>query len=280
VVNLPRPDDSAFQIESVKKQIDGAFGCVGPKALDVFSFGYGALLAYVSPEGVVWTDGSAWSIVTDDIADLFDLVEPSALSKIVLTNNRTYYRLEMRYTPLGGSRNTKVFLFHYHPSHLKAGANEGIRCKVSGPLDLPANDACVAYLNSRHVIFTANEDGKLYQEDIGYAFDSGESPTMLVRTRDEYLGGIGGESHIRSALVHHPASPGVTASVRMNQLAHGQDVQTVTATLALDRREASPLWQQAMADAFQFEFECSTTAAEVGVTLFSTIDEPSKMEGR
>lgn len=279
ILNLPRPDDSSFQIESVKRQIDGAFGCVGPKALDLFSFGDGALLAYFSPENaVVWTDGSSWSVVTDDLPDNF--VEPSLLSRVVLTNNRAFFRLELRYAPTGATRNTKVYLLHYHPSHLKVTKDGRIRCKVTGPLDLPANDACVAYLNSRHVVFTANEDGKLYQEDSGYAFDSGETPVMLVRTRDEYLGGVGGEATVRTVLAHHPASPGQTALVRMRQLVHGADPQTATTQLALDRREATPLWQQALADAFQFEFESSSTSAEVGLTMFAAVPpEPSKLEG-
>jgi len=279
VLTLPRPDDSSFQIERVKKQIDGAFGCVGPKAQDIFSFGEGALLAYVSPEGVVWTDGSSWSVVTDDLDFFPDLIEPTLLSRVVLTNNRTYYRLEMRYAPVGATRNTKVFLLHYHPSHLKTTPDGRVRCKVTGPHDLSANDACVAFHKSRHIVFTANENGKLYQEDSGFAFDSGEVPVMLVRTRDEYLGGIGGESTIRTVLIHHPAAPGESATIRMVQLVHGYVPESASTIIPLTYREATPGWQQAKADAFQFEFESSSTSAEVGVTLFVAVNEPSKLEG-
>jgi hypothetical protein len=103
---------------------------------------------------------------------------------------------------------------------------------------------------------------------------------MLAATRDEYLGGIGGEAHIRTVLCHHAAAPGQVAKVRMSQLVHGKSAQTVTADLDLGLREATPLWQQAMADAFQFEFESSTTAAEVGVTMFVAVPpEVSKLEG-
>ena len=102
---------------------------------------------------------------------------------------------------------------------------------------------------------------------------------MLARTRDEYLGGVGGEAHLRTVIAHHPAATGQSAIVRMNQLVHGMPVQTATTNMPLTYREATPLWQQAMADAFQFEFESSTTASEVAITMFVAVTEPSKLEG-
>lgn len=276
---LPKPDDAQFAADRVKKQIDGAAGCVGPLAASVFSYGDGALLAYVSPGGIVFTDTRSWGVVTDDL-DWGNLVEPSLMHKIVLTTNPDEYRLEMRYTPLGGTRNTKAIYIHYHLSHLKVADNGQVRAKVTGPIDLPANDAAIAVINRRHRVFSANEDGKLYLEDEGFVSESGETLTMLAQTRDEYLAGIGAEAHIKSLLVHHIATAGAEGIVRMIQHVHGQPDTPDTTTIPLDRREATPTFDQAMADAFQFEFEQSTANAEVGLTLFVPVFETSELEGK
>lgn len=286
VNTLPKPDDAQFATDRVSKQIDGAFGCVGPKAFDLFSFGDGVLLAYVAPEGIVWTDGRSWSVVTDDL-DFENLIEPTALHRTVLINDRDNYTLKLLYTPLGGTANTKQILLHYHPSHIKtqrdAGTGESTgtpRAKITGPNDAPANDGCIAYLNRKHALFTANTDAKLYLENTGYSMASGESPVMRVTGRDEYLAGIGGESHVRSVLVHHPAAPGQSATVTMIQLVHGQAPAPATVTIPLDYREATPTFGQAMADALQFQFEATSTTAEVGVTMFVPIFQESALEGK
>lgn len=286
IYSLPTPDDAQFATDKVKKQIDGAFGCVGPKAFDTFSFGDGVLLAYIAPEGIVWTDGRYWSVVSDD-CDLFsNLIEPTRLQYTVLINDRDNYTLRMIYTPLGGTRNSKVMLFHYHPSHTKsqtdaAGNDRGTpRAKVTGPNDAPATDTCNAYLNRRHALFTSNDDGKVYLENNGFAMASGELAPMRVFGRDEYLAGLGGETHVRSVLVHHPAAAGQTADITMIQLVHGQSPTPTKVTIPLDYREATPTFGQAMADALQFGFESSTTTAEVGVTMFVPLFQSSALEGR
>lgn len=284
IVNtLPKPDDAQFSTDRVKKQIDGAFGCVGPKAFDLFSFGDGVLLAYVAPEGLVWTDGRAWSVISDDL-DFQNLIEPAALHKAVLVNDRDNYTLKLLYTPVGGSANTKQILLHYHPSHMKYPGDERgpqqSRAKVTGPNDAPANDACIAYLNRKHALFSANADGKLYQENNGFSAASGESPVMRVLGRDEYLAGIGGEAHVRSVLVHHPAAVGQTAVVTMVQLVHGQAPSSSATTIPLDFREATPTFSQAMADALQFGFEATSTTAEIGLTMFVPLFQESALEGK
>ena len=279
IYSLPRPDDATFQGERVKRQIDGAFGCVGPRALDVFSFGDGMLLAYVAPEGIVWTDTRTWNVVTDDL-DFDTLIEPSALHLTTLINNRDLYLLELRYAPVGSTRPTRTLLFHYHPSHLKIDDAGRLRCKVTGPLDTSGNAAAVALINRKHVVFEANEDGKLYRTWSGFSFASGQTPRMVMLTRDEYLAGIGGESMMRSLLVHHPAAAGQRASIKSVQHVHGQTDVTAETDIPLDFREATPTFGQAYADAFQFGFESSTTTAEVGITLFAPLSTPSALEGK
>lgn len=208
VLTLPNAADSAFLPERVKEEIDGAFGCTGPKAADTFSFGRGMLLAYVSYNGVHVTDGYTWDDITNDI-DWEDTVEISQLDKAILTVDPATYQIKFEYTPKGSAQiNSAAMYLHFHPSHVKVSENGGFRAKLTDPITLHANDFAVAIVDGERRMFSANNDGHIYLEREGHTDAAGNGIHFSVRTRRTYPIGIGTEMRVMATLasIKPPAS--------------------------------------------------------------------------
>lgn len=265
VDTLPRPEDSAFQIERVKEQIYGAHGCVGPLAAATFSFGQGIRLAYVSRYGILVTDGFQWDVLTDDV-DWPNLVEVSQLGNAVLTNNPREWRLELDYTPLGGTSNTAALFLHYHPSHAKSAIGGGLRAKLSGPIHRAARCAVKADLAGEHRIYTGNSNGIVYFEDNGNSDTSGAGGISMVGlTGDIYIAGVGKQARVPRTFVHHQAAPGQTVTARLIEHNENEEDANETDPLLLTKREMTASYKAGFAEAFQFGFENSDSLGQVCV---------------
>jgi len=276
---LPRPEDAAFETDRVKTEIEGAFGGVSPRAVAKFSFGQGTLLAYVTPSGVVVTDGVGWDVLTADI-DWEGTVNVSALAKSLLINNPRRYRLEFYYTPAGGDANTRALYFHYHPSHVKQSSGGGLRAKVTGPIHAAATGALVAQLNGQYAVFTAHTDGRLYREGFGVTDESGAGGIVFdVRTGSYYLAGVGMEATFRRGWIHHSAGAvGQTATVRQVMEAEGETPTELDETIPVDRREATAAYREGFGDAFQFGVTMTNPVQRVRINHITVEYDPAKEE--
>lgn len=249
VDTLPLPEDAGFQPDRIRTEIDGAFGGVSPLAVAKFSFGEDSLIAYVSRQGIVVTNGSTWDILSADV-DWDSTVNVEQLHKSVLVYNPRRYRLEFYYAPFGVSSNTKVLYYNVHPSHRK-----GNRAKVCGPNNCRALSAFNAPLPSgTFYTFTGHADGRLYREGVGTADAAGDGGIAFrVLTGDLYLNGVGGEATFRRGYMHHSAgADGQTATALQIMRAEGEDDTPNPETFDVSRREATAVYEEGLADAFQF----------------------------
>lgn len=278
---LPLQDDSAFSVSRMVTKVVGAHGCTGPKALTDFSFGENTMIAYVSPAGITVTDGRRWFILTSDF-NWEENVEVSLLSKAVLINHPRFYLLELRYTPKGGTRNTKKLYIHYHPSHAKAGSKPGAyRAKITGPINQDANGAFEIFLNGVHEVFDANQNGKLYRCHTGSVEPVAPGGLQMdVLTPDKYVAGVGTETTLRALHVHHQAADGETAVVTVVQRRANRPDDLSVDTIPLARREPTPTFCAGTAEAFQFGFTPgAATATQVALDYFTAVfDDPTKTE--
>lgn len=260
IQTLPRPEDSAFQTERVKTQIDGALGIVGPLACDIFSLGEGSRAAWISTAGLIITDGYDWDTVSDDL-DWPATVLISSLSTAQLINNPNEYRLEMVADDTAGVR--RQWFFHYHKSHMKSKPGGGLTFKVTGPMTSPATSKTRGLLNGLRRIYSGHTNGKVYL-DAGQVSDaSGSVIAMDVQTKDYYFAGVGGQGSLRRFYVHHQAASGQTASCSLIQRNHRADDNTRSISIPLDRREATNVELQGHADAFSFRLQNSDTVGPV-----------------
>ena len=269
VNSLPQAEDAAFQPGRMSDQIEGAHGVVGPMAADLFSFGQGVRLAYVSTYGVHVTDGYTWDDLMDDI-DFASLVNISRLPYSILRNNPAKYRLEFYFTPSGGTANTRVMYLHYHPSHAKTGIGGGFRAKITGPNQCEASAAFGGRISNVFYQFTAASDFKVYVEGQG---NTDASPAggidFSVRTGDKYFPGQGGMSRITSIGAHHNAAAGQTGTLRLIRRVEGKvDVDT-SAVIVLDRRETTSSGREANGENYQFGIENSDSSGAVRVDYFA-----------
>jgi len=266
---LPRPEDANFDTGVVKEQIDGAFGCVGPLAADTFSFGSGDRIAYVSPQGIVVTDGATWDVLTDDM-DWENDTNPASLSGSILVNNPRYYRLEFYCPTSAGNRNMQCYYLHYHPSHAKNGAGGNFRAKVTGPIHVQADAAWRTYIEGQYRIFTAAQDRKVYLEGEGHTDESGVGGiAFAVTTRDMFINGIGGEARINKLWAHHQSLPGETSTMIITSRNEGDDDVVEAADIDLDRREHTQAGLRSQGEAFQFGFEVDNPASRVTLDYFA-----------
>jgi len=272
VISLPRPEDSAFTPERFKVQIDGAFGAVNSKANALFSFGVGLRLAYVSPVGIVVTDGTGWDILTDDL-DWENTVEVSLLSKCRLINNRAKYRLEFTYVPKGGTRATETAFLNYHPSHAKLSLAGGLKSKINWPIRRDANDLVMATLSGIYESFSVNEDGKLYHHDAGTAEPVNTSIQLDVQTGDIYLSGVTGINIVRKVFAHHSAAPGEIAALHVAPHVEGKEVEEVEADIPLNFRQVSKVSKQVKAEAVCYRFT-KTGGTSVRLNFFGSVFDP------
>lgn len=278
---LPLQDDSAFSVSRILTEVEGAHGCVGPKAFAKFSFGSNTRLAYVSPSGIVITDGQQWSVLTSDF-DWEDSVEISQLSKAVLINHPRFYLLELRYPEKGATRNTKKLFIHYHPSHAKVpSGTSGYRAKITGPINQDANDAFGLIINGVQELFDANQDGRLYRCHTGSIEPTAPGGMKMdVLTPDRYPGQVGMETTLRTLFVHHQASPGEKATITVMQRHANRPDDPSVDTIPLDLREATPTYLAGTGEAFQFGFTHTATGGpQVALDYFVPfIEMPQQVE--
>jgi hypothetical protein len=270
VNTLPKSSDQAFEPERIKAEVEGAFGIVNSRALAKFSFGEGERLGYISPYGAVVTDGSRWSTISDDMA-WEESIEIEQASKIRLINNVRFYRLDMGYPAVGDTRATETAFLHYHPSHAKSSAEQGgLRAKMTWPIHRDVNDMFVGKISGIDVVFSANEDGKVYVHDQGFSEPvvSG-GIVMKVRTSDDYPGDVGLHATLRDVWAHHQAASGEKAKVRVISRNSGEPDATGEVEIPLDRREATPTGKQGKSEAFQFEFEVTNPSKQIVLDYFA-----------
>lgn len=264
---LPRAEDSAFQGERVKEQIQGAQGCVGSQAACLFSWGDGVRLAYVSRYGLMVTDGFSWSVLTDDL-DWENTVEVSQLGQAVLENDPRHYILAFYYTPKNGTANTKAIYLHYHPSHAK-GDEGGFRAKITGPINVAAKAAVVVNTGGFHELFTANTNGVLYREWQGTTDDSGVGGIAFrVDTANVFLSGVGEQTLTRRLWLHHRASPSVSGNFTITRLEPGNDEAPTTRGVSLTRNEATSIYQQSQSEGMRLSLAVQNPLAQVGLNAF------------
>jgi hypothetical protein len=253
---LPLPEDASFQPDRVRTEVEGAFGGVSARAVAKFSYGAGSsLIAYVSPHGIIVTDGVTWDVLSADL-DWEATTAGASLADSVLINNPRRFRLEFYYTPAEGSANTKALYLYYHPSHIK-NVNGRPRAKVTGPINVNANGAFMAALSpgpSGFYAFTCGSDGVLYQEGVGVVDASSSGGIAFnVRSGDQYLTGVGDEAIFRRGWLHHSAgASGQTATATLVARSEGEDDLTETEEIDVDRREATGVYEESLGDAFQF----------------------------
>ena len=270
---IPTPEDSAFTPERAIVPIDGAFGTVNSTAATTFSFGDSERLAYVSPYGLTVTDGFRWDVLTDDM-DWDAEVNKSFLDRIRLVNNPTLYRLEMIYVPAGETdpTKTKTALLHYHPSHAKQSVAGGLRAKMTWPISRDARSVTFEQTGGRGYLLSGNEDGNIYQHDVGSSDAAGETIDFEVRSGDLYTNFVGGQASLKRLLVHHSAAPGQEGSALLVlRRAKVADIE-VWRQLDLTYREATPTHGQGLAEAYQVGFRhhaSGSSIPEIGLTFIA-----------
>lgn len=272
VNSLPQPSATdAFSTTNVQEKIMGAFGGVGPQAVASFSFGQGELLAYVSPAGIVVTDGSNWDVATNDI-DWPNDIDVSQLSRSILRNNESLFRLEFVYTPIGGALNSRTFFLCYHPNHVKVQQIDAFRVrqrvKVTGPISRGALCTVNVVLNGQEYIFSGQSNGVLYQEWTGVTDPLGDI-NFDVRTGDLFPGGIGRHARVRRVWTHHQAgAPGQRVNFNFAELNEGKDPREESITIPFSRREHTSSYRDLQAEAFQFGISATNPPAPIGVDFF------------
>lgn len=266
IATLPKPEDSAFQPERIKAQIDGALGITAPLACDIFSLGQGSRLAYISTGGIIATDGYDWDTVSDDL-DWATTVSLANLSTALLITNPPEYRLEMTAQDLSG--NIYDWYFHYHQSHLKQREGGGVIFKCTGPIKRASTCKTRGLLNGVRRIFSGHSNGKVYLEAGQVSDASGTTIAMDVETKDNYFAGIGGRARLNAVYTHHQAASGQTATITLIQKNAKQDDVSTPSSISLDRREATPTGLTGYAESYRLRFQNSDSSGPVGLDYFS-----------
>jgi len=262
---LPRPEDATFSRETVKEELEGAHGCVGPYAACTYGYGDGNKLAYVSRYGLMVTNGNQWDILSADL-DWDNTFNVSQLSKAVLVNNPAKFRLEMLAPSSNSTVNDVCYFFHYHPSHIKADG-PSFRSKVTGPIHRPATCATIMFSEGRKFALQGHSNGSVYLGDSGNTEPVG-SLSMTIRTGDLALGGTGGLGKVVRMWCHHQAHPNQDATLLHVSRNEGQDDYTKAQIIDLDRRENSQMDWPGLAESFQLGFENSDTSGSVCLDYF------------
>jgi hypothetical protein len=266
VATLPRPEDSSFQTERVKSQVQGALGCVGPLAADTWPSQTAFQLAYVGRYGILTTDGYSWGTLTDDL-DWEATVDISKLGSSVLLYDPRHFVLIFYYTPLGGSTNSRALFLHLHPTQMKA-INKP---KITGPINVAAVSACLANIDGFDEVLTGNANGTLYREWTGVSDASGAGGIQTnISTADVYTGGLGTMSSMRRFWLHHGAAPGVTATVSITRKSSGQPDGTTTASVDLTREEPSHVYKQVNDEGMRFGIAVNNPGTQVRFNLIAT----------
>lgn len=272
---LPRPEDASFQIQRVTEQIHGAHGAAGPMGACLFAFGDGNKLAYVSRYGLLATDGYTWGTLSDDL-DWAETFEVGALPSACLANNPAKFRLEMDALLKTGER--ACYYFSYHSSHLKAN----LKLKATGPITRRALCSFVANLGGQDIVFTGQADGRLYQEDSGPADTASGLPIhMKAYTGDIYPAGVGGDTRMLRAFIHHGAAQNQEATAVRVSRNEGEPDRIERENFALTYREATCAYGDAQVEAIQFGLENEDSLGQVHFSFIAAdVDDPGDAKGR
>jgi len=182
------------------EEIASDHGVVGSRAAVLLDLpGRGAVCAYMSHKGLMWTDGVTTVPMNEDIdwtggVTGTPLIEPTLIQQTVL---EVYPRLSLlciQYVPNGGTRKTKALWLSYHPTHVK----EGFRLPAVGPVSMNGESACNSLISGKSYFFSGNSlDGKVYVEDSGTSDDSGlDSILPIIRTRRFFCADLGWEGRV------------------------------------------------------------------------------------
>lgn len=264
---LPRPEDAEFNRGRCRAQIPGAPGVVNNvNAAAVFSLGERYFLAYVSPAGVVMTDGVTQNILTEDI-DWPALVSLANLDKATLVDNPNLFRLEVRYPSNGSSVNDKVLFIHYHPSHLKPGST-GPRGKATR-VARPSTAATTALIADQQGIYSAQGTSLYVDWNTFAATDpaTGVAIQQIIRSGDLYLAGLGKQARVQRAWIHHNAGSG-TLTGHILSKREGQADEDHTWTVSMTRREASSWYVNPFGEAFVYGSNMTSPTVEQKVNYF------------
>ena len=206
---LPNEDDAVFANRGqAKALIDPVNGCIGPLATAQFSGADGhPLLAFISNNGLMATDGFTTNTLTEDI-NWSAILTLNDLTKYRLINKPDRWELILYISDGSGVR--KALHFNYHPTHLKKGRDGQMKLKVSGPV-LRQPTGSVTYIHSADVSVTpsgvattyfGHSDGKIYyDDDAGTAFFMDPD----IRTRRLMFAGTAQEFRVTEAYIHHQA---------------------------------------------------------------------------
>lgn len=236
---LPRESDAEFDRGRCYEPLAEGFGIVGTHASTNITLpGGNVVRAFVSYSGLHITNGFEIQTWTDDI-DWYGTVSTPAfesatdyLKNCILVDYPVNYQLWMFYTPLGGTVNTKAFVFHYHPMHTKNG-----KPKITGPITVNTGAACGGRIAGMPIMVTGGDtgfaSGKVFIEDRGYVDNSiTGTPNVSgwnVRTRELYLAGMGRSFTINTTYVRHRANTTSTVSVTPRRRFIGEAQSSVTA---------------------------------------------------
>ena len=182
---VPRTTAGVF-IATPAEQIKGAPGCVGDYGMAVVSYEGRSHAAWISHEdGILVTDGSTWTRISDDINwSQFDGFTKSSWALYWLKDKQS---LAFCYSSTATGTNNRYYLLHLDRSHVKNG-----RAKVTGPHYGAISAIAYGQVSNSTRTYSAHPtDGKVYLEgnpdtgaDSSLAYNaSGESPLIIKGAR-------------------------------------------------------------------------------------------------
>ena len=263
---LPRPEDAAFRVDQCQSVVPGAPGVVGNLAAAAFTYGYDYWLAYVSPAGLMMTNGLNAVPLTGDL-DWPALVNLATLSTCRLVNNDRLWRLELSYPSLGSSTADKMLMIHYHPTQLKGGLP-----KITGPINRPCRDLAAGLLNDATPVTMSVYGHKLYINWYGTGVDPATNLNINldVRTGDNYLSGLSKQARVTRVWIHHNAE-NIGSSIIGHLISHNENEDDLDQSWSIlpERREASNEIVDGLAEAFTVGVNVEAPAGPVRINYFA-----------
>lgn len=212
VDGLPRAVGGSFQPGSGLVPIEGAPGCVGPRAIARYAVSGVPAFAWISPYGIYSTDGFRFEPLSEDFD--WDAIDDVDMGGWVLTWNQKRMVLEFDYSTQGG-QNDRYYLLHMGDK--KANGQP----KWTGPHYGKRADVHRAQIGNQFVVVSANTtDGKIYKEwdeqvtdDASAAYNGSRAiPVSLgsgqIRSAWDYF------TAYKAILRHTDFGDGETATVR------------------------------------------------------------------
>lgn len=191
---FPRETDAEFNRGRAYEDIATDHGIVHPRAATLVNLpGRGLILAYLSHDGLRWTDGITAQFLNQDL-DWSSLIEPTAIENSVLEVHPQLSLLCLYYTPAGESKNTACMYFSYHPMHIK----EGFQLPAIGPNSIEAESAASLLFNGTWYLFTGHGRlGRVYVEDQGTTRADATNILPSVRTRRFFSHELGYSARVK-----------------------------------------------------------------------------------